>query len=678
MSCCNSNCNHDPCGSSFNQSVTKAAQYAQYAQTQANAAAQSAEDANNTWLEFNALYLGSFAVAPTADNEGNPLQEGALYFNSVSNQMFVWQGGSWIDFDFDEFTPFLATGTTAPRNLVTRMADVVNVKDFGAVGDWNGTTGTNNRTAFQNAMAAASGKKLYIPSGRYLIEFTTGVCFTPPANIVIEGDGDLNTEIIASPQGFTPSQYPLFCDIRNQGAEINGIKITAKVATGNRLILIGLGASDVSINGCTLDGSVTHSGTTRSHSTFGISHGGDSSYITNNFLIQNSKLTRLTYPFLKDAASQASSNNWKIISNTFTTNYFTDFGLNSPSGTMKDIVISNNTFENNQSHNIGDQTEALGVALASIKYVTISNNHFTGTYRDAIHVEEDSDYISIIGNTFSVNNGNIPFCKCIQFNANAIGGSLEKPNNVTIIGNNMYQDGPQKDIGTVAIGLVSENPASEIIISNNTMENFERGIYSETTIFNTILVEGNIIKNCQKGIEFTDGALTLNDNTTKDCDIGITNYPSSFLNKSATIINHVFINCVTNILPTDQQIVLINPKFIFSEFTSPAGTSYKTLLPAKSNDRIYGEFTITLTSGNSFNRVYDVEVITWNGTSLTWNDSSSLTPSPTPVSRIKYESGFSVSISRTGTNLNVEIYNISSVSKNRLQVNFNGSCMIQP
>lgn len=130
MSCCNNNCNHDPCGSSFNQAVTKAAQYAQYAQTQANLSQEA-------WEEFNALYLGAFAVAPTQDNEGNPLQIGALYWNSASNQLFVWNGTIWVLSDFNQFTNFTATGTTTARNLVTRSIDFVNPVDFGAIGDGN-------------------------------------------------------------------------------------------------------------------------------------------------------------------------------------------------------------------------------------------------------------------------------------------------------------------------------------------------------------------------------------------------------------------------------------------------------------------------------------------------------------------------------------------------------------
>jgi hypothetical protein len=584
--------------------------------------------------------------------------------------------------ELGKLTNITATGSTTTRSLANRFADVVNVKDFGAVGNWNGTTGTNNTTAFQNAMEAAAGKKLYIPSGRYLIQFTTNVCFTVPANIVIEGDGDLNTEIIIDPNGFTSAQYPIAFNLNSQGVEFNGIKITAKVATGNNLTLIELRASDVSINRCTLDGNVTHSGSTISHNVFGISHGGGSSFISDNLVIENSKLTRLTYPFLKNNIATSTSNNWKIVGNLFTANYYNDCGLNSPNGIMNNVVIANNTFENNQSIAAGEVIQSLGVALASVKYVSISDNFFSGSYTDAIHIEENSDYITIEGNRFSINNGTSTQCRCVEFNANNVGGVEEKPNHISIIGNAMYQNGPAKDPGTDAIGLIfnplSQNPASEIIISNNTINNFNRGISSVATVDDSIVIDGNIITNCAVGIALFDGAITISNNITKNCDIGITNGTSSNVYEAATIRDHIFIDCINNISTSDIQIIIINPKFIFSEFTSPAGTSYKTLLPAKTSDRIYGELTMTLTSGSSFNRSYDVEVITWDGTNLTWDDSSSLTPSPTQVSKVKFESGFAISASRTGTTLDVAIFNASSINNNRLQIDLDGSCMIQP
>ena len=577
----------------------------------------------------------------------------------------------------------LATGSTTARTLANRFNDVVNVKDFGAVGDWNGTTGTNNTIAFQNAMAAAAGKKLYIPSGKYLIQFTTNICFTPPANIVIEGDGDLNTEIIASPTGFTPSNFPNFFYLTNQGIEFIGLKFTSKVTTGNNLTLFGLNTSDVSIDRCTIDGNVTNSGATLSHTVYGINHGGNSSSISNNFLIQNSKLTGLTFPFLKANDQTSISNNWKIIANTFTGNYFDDLGLNSPNGIMNDVLISGNTFENNKTSSLGS-SGALGVALATITNVSISDNYFSGPYIDAIHIEENSDYISIEGNRFSINKGTYTQCRCIAFNANYIVGSEQRPNHISIIGNNMFQNGPTKDLNCDGIGLIwnslKQNPASEIIISNNTIKNFYRGIYTVATVDDSIVVTGNIIDSCEYGFALYNGAITISNNVTKLCDYGVSCDASTDTSEMAVIREHLFIDCVENVIVVNaDNIVLINPKFIFSEFNHTPNTTLKKLLPARSQDRIYGQLTMNILSGLGFTTAsaFEIEVITWDGTSLTWNDTASLTPSTTPVSRVNFENGISLNASRTGTTLDVAITNVTARQNCRLQVDLTGAAMIK-
>jgi hypothetical protein len=47
--------------------------------------------------EFDGRYLGSKTAPPTVDNEGNPLLDGALYWNSTLGEMFVWNDttGNW-------------------------------------------------------------------------------------------------------------------------------------------------------------------------------------------------------------------------------------------------------------------------------------------------------------------------------------------------------------------------------------------------------------------------------------------------------------------------------------------------------------------------------------------------------------------------------------------------------
>jgi len=162
--CSSNNCN--PCGPDYNainQLAVRAGAYARQANTYS-------VDAQNAWLEFNALYLGAFASAPTVDNEGSPLQVGALYWNTALTQLFAWSGASWVvAANFTEFTPFLATGTTFARNLANRFADVVNVKDFGAVGDGV----ADDTAAIQAAINSTSPfGEVFFPEGTYKISST--------------------------------------------------------------------------------------------------------------------------------------------------------------------------------------------------------------------------------------------------------------------------------------------------------------------------------------------------------------------------------------------------------------------------------------------------------------------------------------------------------------------------
>jgi len=202
MGNCSSTSNCNPCGpnySAINQLATKAGAYARQANSYS-------VDAQNAWLEFNALYLGAFAVAPTVDNEGDPLQVGALYWNSVSSELFAWNGTVWVATNFNEFTPFLATGTTTPRNLVTREADVVNVKDFGAVGD-----GIVDDTGAIQA-AANTGKNVYFPSGKYLITSTITISTRGQKFF---GDTNIDASTEATIAGTIPTGSVILCNLIN-------------------------------------------------------------------------------------------------------------------------------------------------------------------------------------------------------------------------------------------------------------------------------------------------------------------------------------------------------------------------------------------------------------------------------------------------------------------------------
>ena len=77
--------------------ATNAASSASAASGSASAAANSAAAAATALDSFDDRYLGSKSSEPSVDNDGNALVSGALYFNSTSNGMKVYDGGSWIN-----------------------------------------------------------------------------------------------------------------------------------------------------------------------------------------------------------------------------------------------------------------------------------------------------------------------------------------------------------------------------------------------------------------------------------------------------------------------------------------------------------------------------------------------------------------------------------------------------
>jgi hypothetical protein len=76
-------------------SASSAATSATEAATSATSAATSATSAAASYDEFDDRYLGAKSTPPTLDNDGQALLTGALYWNTVTNEMYVWSGSAW-------------------------------------------------------------------------------------------------------------------------------------------------------------------------------------------------------------------------------------------------------------------------------------------------------------------------------------------------------------------------------------------------------------------------------------------------------------------------------------------------------------------------------------------------------------------------------------------------------
>lgn len=125
----------------------------------------------------------------------------------------------------EKIAPITATGSTEPRRIEDRFADVVNVLDHGAVGDGV----TDNTAAIQSAMTASvvSGRPVYVPGGQYYIKNAETI--TLPENLSLLGaSADTTTFIgdvtwpISSPDLSTNR----FAIVDNQTLFVSGIKFT--------------------------------------------------------------------------------------------------------------------------------------------------------------------------------------------------------------------------------------------------------------------------------------------------------------------------------------------------------------------------------------------------------------------------------------------------------------------
>ena len=76
-------------------SATASASSATASASSATAAADSATAAAASFDSFDDRYLGAKSTAPTVDNDGNALAEGAMYYDTVDDIIYVWNGSTW-------------------------------------------------------------------------------------------------------------------------------------------------------------------------------------------------------------------------------------------------------------------------------------------------------------------------------------------------------------------------------------------------------------------------------------------------------------------------------------------------------------------------------------------------------------------------------------------------------
>lgn len=153
--------------------------------------------------------------------------------------VYTTTGGTWQWVDYratdpdSRYATFTQTGVGAVgRTVTSKLAEMVSVKDFGAVGDGV----VDDTTSIRNCIAANQGKRIYFPPGRYRYAGTNAAGHYLTKGTVAVGAGRDTTVIVATTAGVGSLFY---CQGYGSGVESMSFEAEVTQTTGAYVYLGG-------------------------------------------------------------------------------------------------------------------------------------------------------------------------------------------------------------------------------------------------------------------------------------------------------------------------------------------------------------------------------------------------------------------------------------------------------
>jgi len=230
------------------------------AASSASAASTSATNAAASYDSFDDRYLGSKASAPSVDNDGNALLTGSLYWNSTSNELFLWTGSAWtrsalsgtdyVSKSGDTMTGALtATGFTGPLTG-TVGATAANTGAFTTLTTSSTVThngGTANGVTYLNgSKVLTSGSALTFDGTNFTVGYSSGSSRFNVSNNGVGGfevnpDGTAGGPALLAYNRITPAYLQMTYAALNHVFQNSGTEQMRLTTTG-----LGIGTSSPS------------------------------------------------------------------------------------------------------------------------------------------------------------------------------------------------------------------------------------------------------------------------------------------------------------------------------------------------------------------------------------------------------------------------------------------------
>ncbi|EAQ78692.1 right-handed parallel beta-helix repeat-containing protein [Blastopirellula marina] len=334
-------------------------------------------------------------------------------------------------------------------------SEVIDIRTapYSAVGDGE----TDNRQAFAKVFAALQpNDTLLIPPGDYRISLTKSPLRVPPG-VTIWGQGD-NSRLLLTSDG-DRRDHREFLRLASD-VVLDGITLERDQEFPAVLLSMFGEISNVTLQNCRINGNAARFPQAYCHAIqLGV---GD----LKNLAIKSMTIQDCFYGLFQANGATGGVDGVVVEYSRFERNRASDLEFNSPNGKMQNIVVRDSQFRDNQCNSA---SAGFAVGFANVTHGRVENCDIRNYGSEALHVEDRSTNIELVGNTI-------------------IGGSLTQPNGVIMVVN--HSQGVSIDRNFIDARANTNRPHLILVTAGGS--SFANP--TEVSVANNILVNGPTTK----------------------------------------------------------------------------------------------------------------------------------------------------------------------------------------